>query len=105
MTSALSFLREEVGELGIQQMLILLTVMSEEGITQIEMAERFGFKTGSISKNCKRLSKITHDGKENIHGLGLIKLVPDPQKYRRLGCWLTPKGLKLRMNLISTLGK
>ena len=100
---AINLLRVAVGKLGIQQMLILLTVMSEEGITRIGMAERFGYKTGRLSKYHKwlSLSKIIQAGKEITHGLDLIKLVPDPKKYRHLGCRLTDsyrlsaKGLKL----------
>lgn len=98
---AINFIRIAVGELGIQQMLILLTIMHEEGITQIEIAERFGFQTGSISKNCKKLSlsKTIQDSKETTHGLDLIKLIPDPKQYRRLGCWLTARGKQIQKEI------
>ena len=104
-TDAINLLRIVVGDIGIQQMLMLLTIMNEEGITQVELSERFAFQQGSVSKNCKRLSieKYLKDGKEVVSGMNLIKLCPDPKRYRRLGCWLTPKGKLIKKELMLKL--
>lgn len=104
-TKAIEFLRVAVGEVGFQQLLMLVTIMDEEGITQIEIAERFEMQQGSVSKNCKRLSRYTttRQGQEVVMGMDLIKLIPDPNHYRRLGCWLTAQGKSIRKQLIAHL--
>ena len=98
MVKALEYLRAAVGELGIQQMLMLLTIMDEEGITQSDLAERFNFQQGSVSKNCKRLSRYTttRQGQEVVMGMDLIKLIPSVTQFRRLECHLTSRGKQIR---------
>ena len=107
MTDAINYLRITVGEMGIQQLLMLITIMEEEGITQIEIAERFDFQQGSVSKNCKKLSRYTttQRGQEVVVGMDLIKLIPDPKMYRRLGCWLTARGKQIKKELLLKLGE
>ena len=107
MISALDFIRTEVGELGIQQMMLLLTIFEEERITQYDLTERYNFQQGSVSKNCKKLSQYEvtdpRTGKNAIIGLDLIKLIPSVTEFRKLECHLTERGEKIRKELLERL--
>ena len=88
MVAALDFIRVAVGELGLQQIMILFTVFSEEGITQHDITERFNFQQGSVSKNCKKLSLYEatdpRTGEKVTMGMGLLKLISSPDEYRKV---------------------
>jgi DNA-binding MarR family transcriptional regulator len=107
MIRAMDFIRTTVGELGLQQMMILFTVFEKEGITQYEITERFNFHQGSVSKNCKKLSTFEtvdiRTGDKLTMGLDLIKLIPSVTEYRKLECHLTNKGKNIRKLLLEVL--
>jgi DNA-binding MarR family transcriptional regulator len=107
MVAALDFLRVAVGELGLQQLMIILSVFDEEGITQHEITERFHFQQGSVSKNCKKLStyEVTdpRTGDAITLGLGLIRMISSPDEYRKVECHLTPKGKNIRRQLLAVV--
>ena len=107
MIRAMDFIRTAVGELGLQQMIILFTVFDEERITQYEITERFNFHQGSVSKNCKKLSTYeitdTRTGDNLTMGFDLIKLIPSVTEYRKLECHLTNKGKNIRKLLLEVL--
>lgn len=71
----------------------LLTVMAEEGITQMEVAQRINMPKSTCSRNMRLLSPRLGPEKE---GMGLIELRVDPMDYRHKGAYLTPKGVDLR---------
>ena len=102
MLNALDFLRMTFGDIGHQQMMILLSVMNEEGISQMEIVERYGLKQGSVSKNMRRLA--THEGPDGkVTGLDLIEMKPDPVRYRRLALYLTSRGKQIKRRLVKEL--
>ena len=107
MIRAMDFIRTTVGELGLQQMMILFTVFEKEEITQYEITERFNFQQGSVSKNCKKLSTYEtvdiRTGEKLTMGLDLIKLIPSVNEYRKLECHLTNKGKNVRKLLLEML--
>jgi DNA-binding MarR family transcriptional regulator len=107
LVGALDFLRVAVGELGIQQMMILFTVFHEEGITQHDLVERFQFQQGSVSKNCKKLSTYQstdpRTGEKILLGAGLLRLTSSPEEYRKVECHLTAKGKTIRRQLLGAM--
>ena len=100
MVHALELLRTTIGDLGIQQIIMLLTIFEHDGITQHELCEKLNLKQGTVSKNARRMSVVEINnpktGEKRLEGMDLIALRPDPQQYRRLACVLTSRGKQVR---------
>ena len=103
---ALDLLKTSVGDLGLIQVLMLLTIFENDGITQHELAEELGLNQGTVSKNCRRFAAMMvrdpRTGQDMYKGMDLITL---KQQYdsRRKGCFLTVKGKGVKRNLYKAL--
>lgn len=104
---ALGYLRDHVGDLGLIQIIMLVEIFENDGITQHELQKNLNLLQGTVSKNCRRFAtaqvKDPKTGEKHEVGLDLIKLRPDPQEYRRLACYLTSKGKQIKRNLYNFL--
>lgn len=105
---AMQYLRTEVdAEMPAQQVVILLTVCKEEGITQHALGERLGMLGGSVSRNVKSLSQFAvrgASGNLELKGAGLLDTRPDQEYRLRMAVFLTPKGKEVIEQLNRIIG-
>jgi DNA-binding MarR family transcriptional regulator len=72
-----------------QQMLVLLAIARQPGITSKELMVAAALAQSSVSRNTMALGKTRRDGKP---GLGWIRDEPCRIESRRLAYFLTPAG-------------
>ena len=107
---AMQYLRREVNEeVPAQQVLLLITVSKNEGITQHALGDHLGMLGGSVSRNVKSLSQFavrSPQGNLELKGAGLLDTRPDQEYRLRMAVFLTPKGKEVvaELNRIITGG-
>jgi len=105
MKKALRYVRQEVGDLPVQQLEMFLQIAEEEGISQVDLVDRIGMLQGTVSRNVQRLShKLVENTKgefKNI-GYGLIESRLTGEG-RRESLHLTPKGRAVYNDLTKIL--
>jgi DNA-binding MarR family transcriptional regulator len=74
------------------QMLVLLRIGEQPGITQRELSERTQLRDGTISRICALMSERGHQGRE---GLNVVEIRPVPDNYRSKGQHLIGNGKRL----------
>jgi len=105
--AAVQYLRTEVyEEIPSQQIVLLLAVAMEEGITQYQLGINLGMPPGTVSRNVKMLGQWgARDAKGSLSmkGFNLLDTRPDVEERRRMAVFLTPKGRALIMKLTEIL--
>jgi DNA-binding MarR family transcriptional regulator len=74
------------------QMLVLLRIGEQPGITQNKLAELTGLRDGTISRICALMSERGHQSRE---GLNVISINPVPGDYRAKGQKLVGDGRRM----------
>jgi DNA-binding MarR family transcriptional regulator len=93
---AVRYLREHVSPtVGLQFLIVFLEVAVNEGVTEHELIQLTGIGTGTISRNVNQV----------VHKYGLISTSYHATEYRRVACYLTPRGKKVRDDLLRILYK
>jgi DNA-binding MarR family transcriptional regulator len=107
LTRAMEILRKKVyAELPIQQIVLLLQVAENEGITMPELAAKCDMPQGTTSRNLRMLSSFVDKGSTRgkaaeLKGHGLLKTEPSLYNRRSLAVFLTKKG----KSVVAQLGK
>ncbi|MFL9502414.1 MarR family transcriptional regulator [Rhodopseudomonas palustris] len=85
------------------QILVLLHIGGNPGITQRELAQRTGLKDGTISRICALMSERGHQDRA---GFSIIEIRPVPGDFRSKGQYLVGRGIKLyeRVRSLMILG-
>lgn len=86
---AVDALREDAIDMPVQQILTLLAVALEPGLTMATLGERVGMSQSSCSRNVMALSDWS---RHRVPGLGLVEARDDPRERRRKIVNLTAKG-------------
>ncbi|MCD0415735.1 MarR family winged helix-turn-helix transcriptional regulator [Rubrivivax sp. JA1024] len=84
--------REINPDITANQILVLLQIGGNPGITQRELADRTGLKDGTISRICALMSERGHQDRP---GLSIIEIRPVPGDFRSRGQYLVDRGNKL----------
>lgn len=92
-SNALNYLRLNVNpRLSIRQMIVLLTIMQREGITQHELSIVCRIKQGTMSKICRTFDKAD-----------IIKRKQSAKNHRQMACYLDVKGRLIKKHLAGWL--
>jgi DNA-binding MarR family transcriptional regulator len=82
-------------DIPLQQVIILLEVAAQPGITQGELSERVQMSPSSISRSMRMLSKFCERDADKEKGYGLVETRPDLRDRHRQACFLSEKGKAL----------
>ena len=94
-------LRQELGDLQLQQVALFLEIAADEGISSPVLESKLKVSGATVSRNVKLLSKYPDKG--SIKGLDLVRTEPDLYERRRFVYFLTDKGKRLIEKLGGTL--
>lgn len=108
LNKGISFIRERISkDLAMNQLYIFLSICEKEGQSMYDLAPLLDVPLSTISRNTKELSKYiekdSKTGEKVLQGYDLIRSEQDIEERRRLVFFLTPKGKKLRDELIKYL--
>lgn len=105
-TEALDYLRREINnDIPIQQILILLTVAENPGMSQSELATKVGMSPSSISRSVRMLGRYLERDNDIEKGYGLIETRPDLRIRSRQACFLTTLGQKVIEGVLAIVTK
>jgi DNA-binding MarR family transcriptional regulator len=105
-TEALDYFRREINnDIPVQQIIILLTVAENPGISQAELAMKVGMSPSSISRSVRMLARYLERGNDTEKGYGLIETRPDLRIRSRQACFLTTLGHKVIAGVIAILNR
>lgn len=85
-------LHERNSTMTVASLRALIAVACEEGVSQVEIAERTGLERSTLSRILLDLGEYRRDGSI---GLKLVKWEVDPNELRRKQYTLTPEGKRL----------
>lgn len=105
-SKALFYVRDNINsDMALPQLLILLQVWQEEGITMVTLAKRLKMPQGTISRNLRMLGQFMTQGQpRELKGYSLVGLKPDLYDRKRLACFLTDHGKEVCSDMIEILG-
>ena len=92
-----SAVRELDIQLPTQCLHVLLLIAAKPGTTLLEIQNRTGLSTSSVSRNVGKLSTVNRQGEA---GYGLIASVPSADHAQRVDLYLTAKGLTFMRRLL-----
>jgi hypothetical protein len=101
---ALRMLRKKLGEMPIQQVIILLATMDEEGITKKTIGDENQMNAQKVSRNAKKLSD--EDPRFDLYRRpikGLLFAERDAEIHQRHALYLTNEGKRLKKRLEAVL--
>lgn len=93
--------RKEAISLTYNQLMILLAIARQPGITQKELANETGQSPSAVQRNCATLGD--KHALSDREGLRLVETVQDPVDNRRMIQFLTPKGRRFMEQVVSTM--
>lgn len=82
-------------DIPLQQIIILLEVAVQPGITQAELCETVGMSPSSISRSMRMLGRYIERDADTEKGYGLIETRPHLRDRHRQSCFLSEKGKML----------
>ncbi len=92
-TDGLKYLRKQISvDIPIQQIIILLEVAENPGITQTELGERLSMSPSSISRSVRMLGNYLERSSDEMKGYGLVETRPDLRERHRQSCFVTERG-------------
>jgi DNA-binding MarR family transcriptional regulator len=80
-----------------------MLICAEDGITQTELSKKADMPQATVSRNIRVLSVTFDKEAKELKGYDLVEAKPDLYERRRLACFLTKKGLKLRDKMLQLM--
>ena len=93
--------REVHKDFAMPQLHLFLLVCIDDGVTQPDLAKRAAMPQATVSRNMRILGRVYNKQNDQIEGYDLVEAKPDLYERRRLACFLTIKGKRVR-DLLAT---
>jgi len=83
-------------DFAMPQLHLFLLVCIDDGVTQPDLAKRAAMPQATVSRNMRILGRSYNKQNDQIEGYDLVEAKPDLYERKRLACFLTTKGKRVR---------